>query len=198
MESIDTVEAVVNIKRNDMLKNMDNLEYMRFMKSKGYKMERLHIDETSEIVTVYDLGKDCYGKVINIRCPARYRIFILGRNQLPKDHPSDNICAHTLSLILSDIDGNEIFPDSRIRITKEKPSFAMTTCATMLYKDITKTEYSKIPPNRIKSYDKLYKFDNGIQMNGEDRLSIEVIQPNLDISSSGTRLDLDIDLWEEI
>ena len=200
MESIDTSKAIINIKRNDVLENMDSTEYIRFMESKGYKLERLHIDETSEIVTLYDLRndqKDRYGKVIDIRCPSRYKIFILGRNQLPKDPLSDATCPHTLSLILSDLNGNEISPDSRIKITKEKPSFEMTMCATMLYKDVSKTEYSKIPPNRIKSDDKLYKFNNIIQMNGEDHLSIGVIQPNLDISSYGTRLDLDIDLWEE-
>lgn len=186
-----------NNKRIDKFEKMDNLEYVRFMESKGYKMERLHIDETSEIVTVHDLEKDHYGKVIDIRCPSRYKIFILGRNQLPKDVLSDTTALHTLALRLSDINNNEISPDSRIKITKEKPSLEITTYATMLYKDVTKTEYSKILPNRTKSDNKLYKFNNSIQMNGEGRLSIYVSQPNLDINHSNTRLDLDIDLWEE-
>jgi hypothetical protein len=190
----------INIRRNIVLENMDNLEYIRFMEGKGYKMERLHIDEKSEIVTLYDLKKDFSGKVVNIRCPSRYKIFILGRNQLkqsPKDPFSDATVLHTLALRLTDLNGNEISPDSRIKITKEKPSFDTTMCATMLYKDVTKTEYSKILPNRIKSDDKLYRFNNGIQMNGEDHLSIYVSQSNLDISHSNTKLDLDIDLWEE-
>ena len=187
----------INIKRNDMLENMDNLEYVRFMESKGYKMERLHIDETSEIVTVHDLGEDCSGNVIDIRCPSRYKIFILGRNQLPKNAPSDVTALHTLALRLADLNDNEISPDSRIKIIKNKPSLEMTMCATMLYKDVAKTEYSKILPNRTKSDSKLYKFNNSIQMNGEDHLSIYVSQPNLSISHSNTRLDLDIDLWEE-
>ena len=67
----------------------------------------------------------------------------------------------------------------------------------MLYKDVTKTEYSKTPPNRIKPDSKLYRFDNSIQMGGEDNLKIEVIQPDIDIDSSSIKLYLDIDLWEE-
>lgn len=190
----------INIKRNNMPENMDKLEYIRFMESKGYKMERLHIDETSEIVTLYDLAKDSYGKVIDVRCPSRYKIFILGRNQLnqlPKDHSSDTTGLHTLALRFADLNGNEIAPDSRIKIIKEKPSLETMICATMLYKDVAKTEYSKVLPNRIKSDDKLYRFDNSIQMNGEDHLSIYISQSNLGIGRSNTRLDLDIDLWEE-
>ena len=203
MESNRTTKAVINIKRNDMLENMDNVEYIKFMESKGYIRERLHIDETSEIVTVRDLGKGLVGKVIDIRCPSRYKIFILGRNQLPKntlpknDLPDVTIL-YTLAIKLEDSDGNEISPDSRIRIIKEKPSLEMMMCATMLYKDVTRTEYSKISPNRTKPENKLYRFNNRIQMNGEDHLSIEVISPNLDINHSGTKLDLDIDLWEEM
>lgn len=187
----------INIQRKDMLENMDNVEYARFMESKGYKMERLHIDETSEIVTVRDLGEGCVGKVIDIRCPTRYKIFILGRNQLPKIFSSDAIASHVLSLELADFNGNEISPDSRIKIIKEKPSLETMMYATMLYKDVTKTEYSKIPPNGTKLNSKLYRFNNGIQMNGEDHLNIEVIQPNLSIDRSKTKLYLDIDLWEE-
>ena len=198
MENKVAAKTVINIKRNYMLENMNNVEYVRFMESKGYTRERLHIDEASEIVTVRDLGKDCVGKVIDIRCPSRYKIFILGRNQLPKDVTPDITTLHALALKLADSNGNEISPDSRIKIIKEKPSLEMMMCATMLYKDVTITEYSKISPNRNKSDSKLYRFNDSIQMNGQDHLSIEVISPNLDIDRSSTKLYLDIDLWEEM
>lgn len=188
---------MINIQRNDILENMDNVEYAKFMENKGYIRELLHIDETSEIVTVFDLANECVGKVIDIRCPSRYKIFILGRNQLPKDPSPGTTRIHTLSLRLTDSDNNEISPDSRIRIIKERPSLETMLCATMLYKDISRTEYSKIPPNRTKKDSKLYKFNNGIQLNGEEHLYIEVVLPNLTINHLGTRLDLDIDLWEE-
>lgn len=188
---------MINLQRKDMLENMDNTEYIRFMQSKGYIREQIHIDEKSEIVTIRDLGKGSIGKVIDIRCPTRYKIFILGRNQLPKNILSDTTYLHSLALRFVDSDDNEISPDSRIKIIKEKPSLETMMYATMLYKDVTRTEYSKIPPNRTKSDKKLYKFDNSIQMNGEDHLNIEVIQPNLNINQLGTRFYLDIDLWEE-
>lgn len=188
----------INLQRKDMLENMDNVEYIRFMESKGYKKERLHIDETSEIVTIRDLGKECIGKVVDIRCPTRYKIFILGRNQLPKDTSPDDMILHTLVLRLADSNNNEISPDIRIKIIKEKPSLETMMYATTLYKDVTRTEYSKTPPNRTKPDSKLYRFNNGIQLNGEDHLNIEVISPNLGIDRSNTRLYLDIDLWEEL
>lgn len=188
----------INIQRKNMLENMDNVEYVRFMESKGYKRERIHIGETSEIVTINSLRKECVGKVIDIRCPTRYKIFILGRNQVQKNVSPDVTYLHTLTLRFVDSDNNEISPDSRIKIIKEKPSSEMMMCATMLYKDVTMTEYSKIPPNRTKPDNKLYIFNNGIQMNGADHLKIEVIQPNIDINCSGTKLGLEIDLWEEL
>jgi hypothetical protein len=177
---------------------MDIIEYIKLIEGKSYVRERLHIDETSEIVTLYNPEKERFGKVISIRCPSRYKIFIFGRNQSPKNVLSDSIDLHKLALRLTDSNGKEISPDSRIRIIKEKPSLETMLCATMLYKDVTRTEYSKISPDRTKPNEKLYIFDNSIQMNGEDRLCIEIIQPNLDINNSGTRLDLDIDLLEEL
>ena len=186
----------INVQSNNKIENMGNKEYIRFLESKGYVREQLYIDETSEIVTTRSLGEECVGEVVNIRCPSRYKIFILGRNQLLRDTSGDNIL-HTLSLRLSGKNGDEISPDSRIRIIKEKPSSSQMVYAYMLYKDVTKTEYSKIPPNRIKPDGKLYRFDNGIQMEGEDNLKIEVIQPDIVIDSPSIRLHLDIDLWEE-
>ncbi len=186
----------INIQKKDMLENMNSSEYIRFMESKGYTMERLHIDETSEIVTVHNLANGSVGKVIDIRCPTRYKIFILGRNQSPKNVP-DTIIPHALSLRLADLNGNEISPDSRIKIVKEKPSLEYMLCATTLYKDVAITEYLKIPPNRTKPNNKLYRLNNSIQMNGEDHLNIDVIYPDLSIDCSNIRLDLDIDLWEE-
>lgn len=197
MKGINAAHAIINIKRKDILENMDNVEYIRFMESKGYTRERLHIDETSEIVTINNLEKNCIGKVIDIRCPSRYKIFILGRNQLPKNTQPDTTALHTLALTFTDAENNEISPDSRIKVIKEKPSLEIMMCATMLYKDVTRTEYSKIPPNGTKQDSKLYRFNNSIQMNGEDHLSIEVIRPDLDIDSSNIKLYLDIDLWEE-
>ena len=186
----------INIQKNGILANMDNAEYIRFMESKGYKREKLHIDETSEIVTATNLTKGNVGKVVDIRCPSRYKIFILGRNQLPKNI-TDDVHLHTLALGLADNNNNEISPDTRIRISKEKPSLEMMLLTTMLYKDITKTDYFKILPNGIKPNNKLYKFNNSIQLNGEEHLNIDVIQPDLDIYNSSTELYLEIDLWEE-
>jgi len=192
----DNMERI-NVRRHNTLENMGNVEYVRFLESKGYTREQLYIDETSEIVTTRSLAKECVGTVVNIRCPSRYKIFILGRNQLSGDTSQGATVLHALSLRLSGLNGDEISPDSRIRIIKEKPSLSQILCAHMLYKDVTKTEYSKIPPNRIKPDSKLYRFDNSIQMGGEDNLKIEVIQPDIDIDSSSIKLYLDIDLWEE-
>ena len=186
----------IDIQKN-ILENMDHTDYARFLEEKGYRKERLCIDETSEIVSTQNLVKGNYGTVIDIRCPSMYKIAILGRNQLPKDASSDmyeNL--HTFVLKLTDQNDVEIAPDTRIRIIKEKASTSLMICETMFYKDVAITEYMKVPPNKTKPFEKLYRFNDGIEMNGEDHLKVAVVNPNINIDNSKTKFSLDIDLWE--
>lgn len=165
------------------------LLYTQHLRDQGYIRKQLNIDENSEIVSIRSLEKGSVRTVIDIRCPSRYKMVIAGRTQL-----SDK--AHALTLILADRDNIEIAPDTRIRILKEKVSTAITVTETMFYKDLTVTEYLKIPPNETKPYDKFYRFYGGIETNGGEHLKIDVISPDIVIDAKNVKLSLDIDLWE--
>ena len=162
--------------------------------SKGYTLEQLCVDETSETVTTFNLVKGAIGTVADIRCPARYKIFIPGRNQLPEG--SDTNTANTIKVRFADSDNNEIAPDTRIRISIAKPSEAIIMVANMLYKDITITDYQKKLPHKMKSYDKWYRFNQSVLVNGSGHLRIEVINPNINIDAKNVKLSLDIDFLE--
>ena len=179
-----------------MNENIKYPELQKDFKDKGYTLEQLCLDETmSEIVNTFSLAKGAIGAVLDIRCPSRYKIFILGKNQLSED--TDINTAHALKVIFKDSNNDEIAPDNRIRIKKVKPSEAIIMVANMFYKDITITDYQKEPPHKIKSDDKWYRFDQSILVNGDEHLQIEVINPNIAIDAKNIRLSLDIDFWEE-
>ncbi len=165
--------------------------YIQHLENKGYNKEEINIDECSaEIVTTRSLAKDTMGTVIDIRCPCRYIISIAGREQFPEQ-------AHKLTIRLANKDNVEIAPDTRIKIIKEKVSQAIVVIDYVFYKDISVTEFLKYPPNKTKEYDKLFKFNNSIELNGNEHLQISAINPDIDIDSSHINLSLDIDLWEQ-
>ena len=170
-------------------------DYIKYLLNKGYIREQINLDETSEIVTTYSLAKGAIGPVLDIRCPSRYKIIIVGKNQLPED--TDTNSAHALRVRFADSNNDEVAPDTRIKIMKERISEAITAVGAMLYKDITITDYQKEPPNKMKSDDKWYKFDQGIEINGEEHLRIYAINPDICIDAKNVKLGLDIDLWEE-
>ncbi len=193
---------MIKIDNNQEISNIKYADIQKHFKDKDYTLEQLCIDETSEIVTTFSLAKGAIGHVLDIRCPSRYKIFILGKNQLPED--ADINTAHALKVRFADSNNDEIDPDTRIRIKRVKPSEAIIMVANMFYKDITITDYQKEPPHKIKSDDKcditanaVYRFNQSILVNGAEHLDIEVINPDKTIDSKRVKLSLDIDFWEE-
>lgn len=188
----------IDSQKGKKISTVDYIEYIKYLIDQGYSREQLTIDETSEIVDTRSLAKGVTGTVIDIRCPCRYKMIIAGREQLSED-------AHALVIRLADEDNVEIAPDIRIKILKEKVSNAIKTVGTMFYKDLTITEYLKTTNTDVsvdttlksKSYHKFYRFNEGIEINGEEHLKIDVINPNIGIDSAHVKLGLDIDLWEE-
>lgn len=164
--------------------------YVQHLKNEGYSREQINIDERSEVITTRSLAKDTVGTVINIRCPCRYIISIAGREQFPEH-------THTLTVRLANRDNVEIAPDTRIKIIKEKVSLAMLVIDYVFYKDISITEFMKDSQNETKKCDKLFRFNNSIELNGNEHLQIYAINPDIDIDANHINLSLDIDLWEQ-
>lgn len=166
--------------------------YIQFLNNEGYNREQINIDENSEVVTTRSLSKGTTGKIIDIRCPCSYIISIAGREQSPEN-------AHVLTVRLTNKDNVEISPDTRIKIIKEKVSQAIAVIDYYFYKDVCMTEFIKEKdlPNEIKECDNLFRFNNSIELNGEEHLQIYAINPDIDIDASHINLSLDIDLWEQ-
>ncbi len=183
-----------NIDNNQEMSNIKYADIQKHFKDEGYTLEQLCVDETSEIVTTFSLDKGAIGRVLDIRCPSRYKIFILGKDQLPED--ADINTAHALRVRFADSNNDEIAPDTRIRIKRVKPSEAIMMVANMFYKDITITDYQKEHPHKTKSDDKWYRFNQSIFANGAEHLDIEVISPDKNIDAKNVKLALDIDFWE--
>ncbi len=185
---------MIKIDNNQEISNIKYADIQKHFKDKGYTLEQLCIDETSEIVNTFSLAKGAIGPVLDIRCPSRYKIFILGKNQLSED--VDINTAHALRVRFADSNNDEIDPDTRIRIKRVKPSEAIIMVANMFYKDITTTDYQKEPPHKIKSDDKWHRFDQSILVNGSEHLQIDVVNPDKNIDAKNIKLSLDIDFWE--
>ncbi len=188
--------------KSDNIYNLKYPEIQKYFKNEGYSVQQLCIDEKSEIVTTFDLAKNTIGPVVDIRCPSRYKIFILGKDQLPED--ADINTTYALKVRFTDSNNEEVAPFTRIRIKTVKLSEAITNVANMFYKDITITDYQKELPHKIKSVDKhditakaVYKFNQSILVNGAEHLNIEAINPDKTIDAKNVKLSLDIDLLEE-
>lgn len=189
------MKKIDNITNNIDISNTKYNDIRKYFKDKGYTLEQLCLDETSEIVSIFSLANGTTGPIVDIRCPSRYKIFILGRNQLPEN--TDINTAYPLKVRFADSNKYEIAPDTRTRIRRIKPSGAITMVANMFYKDITITDYQKELPHKTKSDDKSYRFNQSIFVNGDEHLQIDVINPDINIDTKNVGLSLDIDLWEE-
>lgn len=174
----------------------DYKAYIEYMRNRGYGREQICIDETyTDIITTKSLAKGCTGTVIDIRCPSRYKMAVIGSSQLSEEDDEDNVSS--LMIRLANTTGIEIDPDVRIKIIKEKVSQAVNLVDTMFYKDISSKEYIKTPKINTKPFSIQYKFSRGIEINGDEHLKIDVITPNIDIDCNNVKLFLSIDLWEQ-
>lgn len=174
----------------------DYNRYLEYLRSRGYNREQICIDETyTDVITTRSLAKGAVGTVIDIRCPSRYKMVIVGSSQLPEGIDA----ASSLIVRFADSKNIEIDPDIRIKIIKEKVSQSIILIDTMFYKDISPNDYMKNSPNKTKSSEtkERYIFGKGIEINGGEHLKIDVVQPNIGIDCNNVRLSLNLDLWEQ-
>jgi hypothetical protein len=237
----DNMENINNRSKSDqrklitadaMLPNMsirkpNIIDYMEYLKNRGYDREKFCIDETyTDIVTRLSLAKGAVGTTIDVRCPPSYKMVMIGSSQLPLstteavnrlksmtkvDHeevvqlPEEySTCISSMTIRLANAENIEIDPDVRIKIIKEKVSQSVFIIDTIFYKDISATAYTKTSAttakcclSETKNEEEQYVFDKGIELNGSEHLKIEAIYPNTCIDASNTRLSLGLDLWEQ-
>ena len=183
----DTIKSKTLVK--DSFIN-DYIKYIEYLENNNYVRERVTIYENlSAMVTIHNLKADNEGVVIDILCPPGMIISVPGIKSFPEDFDIERI--PPFELILSNLHGDEIGLDTQIKIFKKKILRKPDEIFNLYYKDISMTNYSETP-NKFKSHDQLYRFDQGIELKGEDRLKLYVINPNIDIDNVKFNMNVDI------
>lgn len=159
-------------------------EYTDYMSGRGWHRELITIDQNNtNIATTFSVGKDTTGTIVDIRCPAGMKMSIMGTHQVPRG--ADARVAYSFGLHVIDDDGEEIPDDTKIRITKIKPSEAVVQLARIFYQDIKMTQDGEAS----------YRFIQGIETNGHEHLVVHLINASKDIPSENVRFKMEADLW---
>ena len=190
MKITNTVKQV----KQDIIKDAfikDYLKYIEYLENNNYVRERITIYENlSAMVTINNLKANNEGIVLDILCPPGRIISIPGIKSFPDDYYIENI--PPFELRLADIHGEEISPDTQIKIFKKKILRKLEDICEIYYRDISMINYSE-SSNKFKNHNELYRFEQGIELKGEDHLKLYVIDPNIDIDK--IKFNMNVDLW---
>ncbi len=159
-------------------------EYVDYMLGRGWHRELIAINQNNtNIVTTQSIYKDTTHNIVDVRCPAGMKISIMGTQQVPLG--ADARVAYSLGLYITDNNGREIPNDTKIRITKVKPSEDIIQLTRIFYQDIKMT----------KEGEALYRFRQGIEMNGQEYLVAHMINAPEEIPSENIKFKMEADLW---
>ncbi len=193
MKTTNTTKSV----KEDIVKDSiitDYLKYIQYLDNHNYVKESITIYENlSAIVTINNLIANNEGIVLDIMCPPGRIISIPGIKSFPENYRIEKIPPFEIKLANSH--GEEIDPETKIKILKNKILRKPDEICDILYKDISMTNFST-SPNMFKTRAELYRFEHGIELKGEDHLKIYVINPNIDIND--VKFNLGTDLWTPI
>ncbi len=164
-------------------------DYVDYMSGRNWHRELIVLDQNNtNIVTTLGIYKDTTGTIVDVRCPAGMKISIMGTHQVPLG--ADARVAYSLGLYITDENGEEIPDDTKIRITKIKPSEAVIQLARIFYQDI------KMLTNQSAKADRFpYRFIQGIEMNGQEHLVIYIINAQNNIPAENVKFKMEADLW---
>lgn len=198
------METKENIKENNKQSNLlvekifikNYSEYVKYLVSNNWIRERITLNEyLASIVTTNNLNANNEGSVLDIVCPPGMIVSIMGIKDAnyPDECKIENI--RPFELKLANSNGEEIDPDTIIKIIKKKILGKEVEIYEVQYKDVSMTNYSS-SRNMFKAYNELYRLEQGIQLKGEDHLRLHVVNPNIDINI--IKFGLGIDLWSQI
>lgn len=186
MHRNDIAEKVAN--KSDLKAGMTNVpgyeEYVDYLIRNGWQREQLIIDQyNTNIITTCNLSEGTTGQIVEARCPGGRKISIMGMQQVP--HGADARVAYSLGLYVTDDNGEEIRDDTKIRITKDRPSEYVIQLARVYYQDVKMT----------RDGESSYRFRRGVELNGQDYLKIYIIESPKNIRDTGVKFKMDADLW---
>jgi len=128
-----------NMQAPPIAEKPDYTSYVEYLESRGWRREQLTLDElNTNLVTLTALAAGATGVLIDIRSPAGQKISIMGTQQIPRG--ADARSAHALRIRFAGTNDVEIPAMTKIRVTKEKTSEAITQLARVFYVDINLTK----------------------------------------------------------
>jgi len=162
-------------------------DYVDYLSGRGWHRELLVVDQNNtSLVATSGVGGNTTGTIVDIRCPAGMKMSIMGKQQIPRG--ADTRVAYSLGLYITDDNGEEIPNDTKMRITKVKPSEDIRQLARIFYQDIKMTRHGE-------DFETSYRFRQGIELNGEDHLNIYIINSPKNIPSENIKFKIETDLW---
>lgn len=182
--------SIRDIVENSLIK--DYPKYIEYLEINKWTREVIKIHEyQSRLVTTSSLNSGNEGIVIDVTCPPGIIISIMGKNSFPIGY-RENI--YPFELKLANSDGIEIDQNTDIRIFKDTIFKKRIEICSMQYRDVSMLNYSNTP-NVFKRYNELYRFDQGVELKGDDHLRICVVNPDVDINA--IKFNLGTDLWTQ-
>jgi len=180
--------SIRDIVENSFIK--DYPKYIGYLERNEWTGESIKIHEyLSTLVTTNNLKAGNEGIIIDILCPPGRIMSIIGKNS---PYSIENV--HPFELKLANSDGAEIDPNVEIKFFKDKIFKKRIGICGTTYRDVSMLNYSNTP-NVFKRYGELYRFDQGVELKGEDHLRICVINPDIDINI--IKFNLSVDLWTQ-
>lgn len=212
--------------------------YIEYNEGLGYKHCNINLDRKSDIVRILKPKNDTESKsltdklLIDVKFPLGYIFSIAGKGQIQNmvddksstddkssnndKSPNDDKSSKefdklfTLSIKICDSNNDELNPESRIIIHKEKDIDEYETDVVRLestfYKNVSyttakavSTELCKehaIYRNSVKTIDELYKFRQGVEFKGDEHLRIYVVDSDIDINPENVEFNINLDRWE--
>jgi len=162
-------------------------DYVDHLSGRGWHRELLVIDENNtNIVTTSGVSENTTGTIVGVRCPAGMKMSIMGTQQIPRG--ADTRVAYLFGLYITDDNGEEIPDETKIRITKLKPSEDVIQLARIFYQDIKMIRHGE-------DFDASYRFRRGIELNGQDYLNVYVINSPKNIPLENIKFKIEADLW---
>lgn len=159
-------------------------EYVDYMLGREWHRELIILDQNNtNIVSICGIQKDYTSTVVDVRCPSGMQMSIMGTKQVPSG--ADSNIAYSLGLYTTNENGEEIPDDTKMRITKVKPSEEVIQLARLLYSDIKMTQNGEAA----------YRFRQGIELHGEEHFVVHVINSQNNIPAENVKFRMEVDLW---
>lgn len=142
----------------------DYTSYVEYLESRGWRREQITLDElNTNLVTLFGLAVGATGVAIDIRAPAGQKISVMGTQQIPRG--ADARSAHALRIRMGTgtVEAQELDIFTKLRITKEKTSEAITQLARVFYADVNLTKQTGADPV-LKTDLEWYRFKQGVEL----------------------------------